>query len=90
MATDSDAVSYIYYPIIEYKVGEDTVRVKFDSGSNVPAYDINAKITVLYNPSNTKEFIIKGEKSADIVSIAFMVMGVALVGYGVKVAIKGE
>ena len=90
-SNDSDSINtYMYYPIIEYKAGEDTIRATMDSGSNTPAYEINTKITILYNPNNTKEFIVKGEKTSSIMSIVFMVLGVALTGYGVKVAIKGN
>lgn len=91
LSTDSDSINpYMYYPIIEYKAGEDTVRVTMDSGSSTPPYEINAKITILYNPNNTREYIVKDDKASGIMSIVFMVLGVALTGYGVKVAIKGN
>ena len=90
-STDSDSTtSYIYYPIIEYSVGEDTVRVTMGSGSSTPAYSINQKITILYNPNKTKEFIVKGDQSSNIFSIVFMALGVFVTGYGVVVAIKKE
>ena len=89
-SADSDSTSYLYYPIIEYKVGEDTIRVTMDKGSSTPAYDINQKITVMYNPNKVKEFYVKDEKSSMIFSIAFMVIGVLISGYGVKVALKKD
>ena len=88
-SSDSDSTStYIYYPIIEYQVGENTVRVTMDKGSSTPAYEINEKITILYNPDNTKEFIVKGDSSSNIMSIVMIAIGVLLSGYGVYVAIK--
>lgn len=90
ISTDSDSSSYTYYPIIEYKVGEDTIRATMDSGSSRPAYNIDEKITILYNPQKTKEFIVKGEKTSSIFSIVFMVLGLFVTGYGIKVAIKKE
>ena len=89
-SADSDSTSYLYYPIIEYKVGEDTIRVTMDKGSSTPAYDIKKKITVMYNPNKVKEFYVKDEKSSMIFSIAFMVIGVLISGYGVKVALKKD
>ena len=89
-STDSDGSTYLYYPIIEYKVGEDTIRVTMDKGSSTPAYDINQKITVMYNPNKVKEFYVKGEKSSMIFSIAFMAIGLLISGYGVKVALKKD
>lgn len=89
-STDSDGTTYMYYPIIEYKAGEDTVRVTMDRGSSTPAYDINEKITILYNPNKPKEFIVKGDKFSNIFSIVFMVLGVFTTGYGIKVALKKD
>ena len=90
-STDSDGTSsYMYYPIIEYKVKEDTIRVTMDSGSSTPKYNINQKITVLYNPNNNKEFIVKGDKSSNIMSIVFMALGVFVTGYGIFIAFKKE
>ena len=89
--TDSDGVTdYMYYPIIEYIANGNTVRVTMDSGSSTPAYDIDEKITILYNPNKQKEFIVKGDKSSNIMSIVFIVLGVFVTGYGVKMAIKKD
>ena len=88
-STDSDSgATYMYYPILEYKVGDNTIRVTMSSGSSTPQYNIDQKITILYNPNKTKEFIIKGENSLGIFGIVFTVIGVALTGYGIKLALK--
>jgi len=90
LSTDSDSTSYMYYPIVEYKVGEDTLRVTIDAGSSTPAYNIDEQITILYNPNKPKEFIVKGEKSSIIFAILFMTFGVLVTGYGIKIAIKKD
>ena len=90
LSADGDGTTYIYYPIIEYKVGNNPIRVTMSSGSSTPRYNVNDKITILYNPNNTKEFIVKGEMSSSIFSIVFMVLGVFVTGYGAFIALKKE
>ena len=89
-SSDSDTTDYMYYPIIEYKAGEQTVRVTMSNGSSIPAYNIDEKITILYNPNKIKEFIVKGDKSSNIFSILFMAIGVFVTGYGIKIALKKD
>ena len=86
-STDSDTTGYMYYPIIEYQAGSENVRVTLSSGSSTPAYSINTKLAILYNPNKTNEFIIKGDKSSNIMSIVFIALGVLVTGYGIKVAV---
>ena len=89
--SDSDSSSqYTYYPIIEYIVNDDTVRATMDSGSSTPAYNVGEKITILYNPNKTKQFIVKGDKMGNIMGYVFLGLGVALTGYGLVVAFKKE
>ena len=91
LSNDSDSVSsYMYYPIVEYQVGDNTVRATMDSGSSRPAYEIDEKITILYNPKKTNQFIVKGDKTLNVFAIVFMVIGVLLSGYGIKTAIKKD
>ena len=90
LSTDEDGTDYIYYPIIEYKASENTIRVTMDSGSNTHAYDIDEKITILYNPKKPKEFIVKGDNTLNIFSIVFMVLGLFVTGCGIKIALKKD
>lgn len=91
ISADSDGLSsYVYYPIIEYKVGENIIKATMDSGSSTPQYSINQKIIVLYNPNNNKEFIVKGDKSSNIMSIVMMTLGTFVTGYGIYIAFKKE
>ena len=90
LSTDSDGSTYLYYPIYEYKVGEDVKRVKSSKSSSISTNSIGDKVTILYNPNKTTEFIVKGEKSSSIFSIVFMVLGVLISGYGIKLALTKE
>ena len=90
MKEDFSDDSYIYYPIIEYKVNEDNIRVVMDKGSNPPAYSINEKISILYNPNKTDEFIVEGDSSSNIFSVIMMILGVAVTGYGIVMIFKKE
>lgn len=89
-SSDNDTTTYIYYPIIEYTAGNDTIRVTMDKGTSQPAYNIDEKITILYNPNKVKEFIVKGDKTSNIFSIVFIAVGVLVTGYGIKMAIKKD
>lgn len=88
MESDEDGMRYVYYPVIEYKAGSETVEVTMASGSNTPAYSINDKVTILYNPNKVKEFIVKGDKASGIFSYVFIGLGVLVTGCGVVVALK--
>ncbi|MBR1377195.1 MAG: DUF3592 domain-containing protein [Bacilli bacterium] len=91
LSTDSDdMMTYMYYPIIEYQVGEDTIRETMSNGSSTPEYSINERLTILYNPNKTTEFIVKGDKTSSIFSIVFMVLGVFVTGYGIVMVVKKD
>ena len=85
---DSDGSGYMYYPIIEYQAGENKVEVEMSTGSSTPAYRINEKINILYNPNKTDEFIIKGDSTSNIISIVFGVLGLGLFAYGIVIVLK--
>ena len=80
-STDSDNnITYTYYPIINYNVGTKSVTKQSKTGYGNEKYNINEKITILYNPNNVEEFIIKGDKTGNILGIAVIVAGaIALV-----------
>ena len=86
--SSEENISYLYYPIIEYMVNDNVVKVKMSSGSSVPAYRINDKLTILYNPNKKEEFIVKGDKTSNFISIVFIGLGVIVTGLGIKIAIS--
>lgn len=57
---DTDGVRYTYYPVIEYEAAGKTVKGELGA-SNPPAYSVNDKVDILYNPNKTSEFIVVGE-----------------------------
>lgn len=88
MTSDADSgMRYLYYPIIEYVVGDRTMTKELGSGSNPPAYSINDKVEILYNPSNVEEFIVKGENQ-NIAWIIFGAVGILSLGAGIYTIIK--
>lgn len=89
-SSDDDGDMYTYYPIIEYKVGEDTIKSTMSKGSSNPEYKLGDKVTILYNPNNTKEFIIKGDKSSGIFSFVFMGLGALVTVFGIAMLFKKE
>ena len=88
-SADEDT-EYMYYPIVEYKAGDRTVKAKMDQGSSTPAYDIGEKITILYNPENVEQFKVKGEKATGIISFVMMGLGVLVTIGGVLMVLKKE
>ena len=88
-STDSDGYSStIYYPVIEYEVNNDTQYARMRTGSSNPEYKIGDKVTILYNPDQSNEILVKGEKTLDIFTIIFLVAGLGITIYGIKVAIS--
>ena len=87
---DTAGTSYIYYPIIEYKINDTAVLATMRTGSSMPAYNFGDTITILYNPNNTQEFIIKGDVSSNIMSYVMIGLGVLITGYGIFVIVKKE
>ena len=77
-----DSYTYVYYPVIEYTVGDNTVSGKYSNGTSKRKYNTGDKVDILYNPENIEEFIIKGDKS-NIIGIVFVVVGIIVVGTGI-------
>ena len=75
---DGSSTVYTYYPIIEYQVGDRTVTQQSTTGSGSAKYKVNEKIAIMYNPNKVEEFIIKGDKTANIVGIVFVAAGIAI------------
>lgn len=82
--TDSDGTpSTTYYPIIEYKVGEQIVSKQSSTGSGSSDYKIGEKVEILYNPNKAEEYIIKGDKSSNVLGIVFIVVGIFMTCVGI-------
>ncbi len=85
--TSSDEMRYVYYPIVNYEADGRTVEKELGSGSNTPAYRINDKIDILYNPAKVEEFIVAGENQ-NITWIIFGGVGILLLGAGIYTIVK--
>lgn len=86
ISTDSDGnETHSYYPVIEYKVGERIISKKSNTGSNSFKYHVNDKIAILYNSDKIDEYIIKGDKTAVLLGVIFIVLGFVAVIVGIKI-----
>ena len=85
--TSSEGMRYMYYPIISYEADGRTIEKELGSGSNTPAYRINDKIDILYNPAKVEEFIVAGENQ-NITWIILGGLGLVFLGVGVYVIAK--
>lgn len=86
-STNTEGMRYLYYPIIEYQASGATVKGELGSGSNPPAYSINDKVEILYNPSKTSEFIVAGENQ-NIVWIILTGLGAIFTCVGIFLLFK--
>lgn len=68
-------LTHTYYPIIQYTAGDRIITKQSSSGSSSSIYHFNDKVDILYNPNNVEEFIIKGDKTSNILGIVFIVLG---------------
>lgn len=84
---DTDGMRYLYYPVIEYQAGDETVTGELGNASNPPAYSINEKVEILYNPANVHEFIVAGENQ-NIIWIILVALGVVFLGAGIYLVVK--
>ena len=85
--TSSEGMRYMYYPIVSYEADGRTIEKELGGGSNTPAYRINDKIDILYNPAKVEEFIVAGENQ-NITWIILGGLGLVLLGVGVYVIAK--
>ena len=80
----SNTYTYTYYPVIEYQAGTETVKEKSTTGyGQKDKFTVGQTIDILYNPNEPTEYIIKGEKTANIVGIGFMAVGVIIIMIGI-------
>ena len=83
---DTDGTRYIYYPVIEYEAAGQTIKGEL-AASNPPAYSVNDKVDILYNPNKTSEFIVAGENQ-NFSWILFGGLGVIFLAVGIYTLVK--
>ena len=80
----SDTYTYTYFPVIEYKAGDKTVNKRSETGyGSKDKYKVGDNIDILYDPNNPEEYIIKNDKSSNIIGIVFIAAGVIVTGIGI-------
>ncbi len=89
-SADDTGGSYTYFPVVEYQVEGETFRMRMSNGTASPEYKINDRVTILYNPDNAEEFIVKGDNSGKICGIVASIIGVFLTGIGLYAAFKKQ
>lgn len=90
LQSDSDVTGYIYYPIVEYRAGDEKIETTMSMGSSTPAYRIGERIDILYNPDKVTEFIVKDDKSSNILSYILIGAGILVTVLGVVTLFKKE
>ena len=80
---DDGTTSYTYYPVIEYDANGKKVSKRYGTGTNPSKYSVRDSVNVKYNPNNVEEYIIDGDKGANIFGIIFAAVGIFLLIYGV-------
>ncbi len=87
---DDNNLRYLYYPMFEFRAGDETVTVKGKNGQNPAEYQLQDKVELLYNPADPQEFLVKGEAGSALFGIIFIVVGVVVSAVGVKVFLTGR
>lgn len=79
--------SYVYYPIVEFKVpgSYDVLTFSHDSGSNPPSYAVGEQVVVLYDPQNPKNAIIDAGLFNWMGTGLATLLGVIFTGAGISV-----
>ena len=80
-------LTYTYYPVIEYQVGERAITQKSSSGQYPPKYKVGQQVEIYYNPNDVEEYIIKDDSTTKYLGIGFVVLGsiATVVGSGVLI-----
>lgn len=87
VSTDGEGIRYVYYPVVQYTAGDQTITEELGTSSNPPAYNINDTIEILYNPDKLNEFMVAGENSY-IITIIMGALGAVFLVAGIYVLVK--
>ena len=81
---------YVYSPVFEFTVGEDTYRVDSPKASSDNNYKVGDKVKLLYNPNRPTEYLIKGDKSTNVLSWIFIGAGIISFFSGIYYIVTGK
>ena len=81
---DTVSITYTYYPVIEYTAGDKTLTQKYSTGyGNRNKFKVGDKIEILYDPSKPEDYLIKNDKSSNLIGIAFIAVGAVVTVIGI-------
>ncbi|MBX3043858.1 MAG: DUF3592 domain-containing protein [Candidatus Kapabacteria bacterium] len=70
--------NYIYYPVFEFKdIYGNIIRKKHNRGSYPPAYQVNYRVKIQYQPNNSENFVIASE--SNMVALGVLLFGLLFV-----------
>ena len=72
-----------WYPVIEYRIGENIIKAESHYGNIKPQYKIGQEVQIYYNPQNYNEYYIEGNKVQTTISKIFMGVGIAALGISI-------
>lgn len=73
----------VYYPVLEYQAGDNTVIKKYSVGDSKIKYKIGDKVSIFYDPNKPEDYYIKEENGNNVVGIVLIVIGVIVSGIGI-------
>ena len=70
----------VFYPIIEYQVGDKKYVKKSSSGSSSPTFAIGDETEVHYNPNDPNEFYLTESGPGIMIGVVFTIVGIIFIG----------
>lgn len=65
----------MWHPVIEYYIGEITVKKQSAYGRSSPKYFEGQEIEVFYNPNDYNQYFIIGDSTGKLLSTIFIILG---------------
>lgn len=78
-----EVINISYYPVFEYIAYESSIQQVSSTGTGRPRFSQGQKVTIMYNPADTKQFYVLEDKAAKNFGIYFMVFGLVVVLIGI-------
>jgi hypothetical protein len=78
---DKGGKSFSYRPVLEFKVGVETVRKEAGVSSNKrKAYKIGDRVNIRFNPLKPKEFMTTKQKTGAFTGVVLMIFAAVIAG----------
>lgn len=79
--------TYSWYPVYEYWIGNETIRVRSNVGGDKRAYQVGESRELLVNPNNPKEFF-DPKNREDILQKVFLWVGILVIVAGIIIPVR--